>query len=329
MIKNFVSLRSIVSDFVEDNDVRQTQIDENLIKKWGETCASWLTTADQMVAHRTIILDVDRGKTKYPADLQKIVQVAYRKSPPPTSKTRNEQISQWIQHTYDPDQKLEINLITKGCDEPNCDDAYVEVDVDRIWEMSHPEIYYRGFFRKVTWGKGGGAKYNDDHIFRIMNYSTNDFFGVNMHIPDCLNIVAPDINETYVLNPPYIEVEFERGELLLSYLGKRTDEFGDLMVPDHPSAIQAVYFYMTYKWFWLEFSRTGDNAALRKLRMAEEQYKTHLSEARAAISMPDYNKLKPILLQNFAKRVPAYNNDDKYNREMPDEYDIRRNLFDY
>lgn len=329
MIKNYVPLISIVSDFVEDNDVRQTQIDENLVKKWGETCAGWITTADQLVAHRAIILDVDRYKAKYPADLYKIVQLAYRKSPPKNSPKRTEQISQWIQHTYDPDQKLEINLITKGCNEPNCDDSYVEVDVDRIWEMSHPEIYYSGFTRKIDWGKGGNAQYNDDHIFRVMNYSTNDFFGLSMHIPDCLNIVAPDINETYVLNPPYIEVEFEKGELLLSYLGKRTDENGDLMVPDHPSAIQAVYFYMTYKWFWLEFSRTGDSAALRKVRMAEEQYKTHLAEARAALSMPDYNKLKPTLLQNFAKRVPAYNNDDDYNRNMPDEYDLRRDLFKY
>lgn len=329
---NYITLDSIVSDFVEDNDVRQTQVDENLLKKWASDCTSWVTTDEQWVAHRTTILDVDRYKTRLPSDFMKVVQVAGRKEIPKNNIPRREQISQWIHHTFDPDQKLEINLITKGCVDGNCGDnpGYVEVDVDRLWEMSHPEIYYSGFYRKATWGKEGQYQDTTDaYTFRVMKYSTNDYFGLDAHIPDCLNIKAPDINDTYVFNMPYMEVSFEKGEILLSYFGRKTDTNGDIMIPDHPDAINAVLFYMTYKWFWREYSRNGDNVSLRKVKEAELLYKDHIGKARSALAAVEYNKLKPILLKNFAKRIPQYNNDEQLNRQTPDDYDMYSSMFKY
>lgn len=329
MVTGFVSLSALVSDFIEDNDVEQSQVDEAVLKKWASDCTNWINQEDQLVAHRTTIIDIDMYKGLLPRDLTRIAVAAYRKYPSQTKQTRKEIITQWIQNTFDPNQQLEINLINKNCSTPDCsnNDAVVEIDVDRIWEMSHPEIYMSGFFRKSTFGLGDTSSLTEDQYFRIMRYSTNDFFGLSMHINDCLNIKNPDINEAYVINPPYIETSFQKGEVLISYFGKKTDEFGDIMVPDHPDAINAVINYMAYKWFWRQWSRNGGNAERMKFKEAEVAYKTHLGQARSALVNLDYNKLRPLLDKNFSKRIPNINSDYYGNKNVPDRYDTRRNKF--
>jgi hypothetical protein len=339
MKTSFVSILAPIYDWIEDNGIRNDEISESMLVKWATDPIKWVKTTDQH-AHRITILQVENYKAELPNDFELIAQVAGKVDPRipcencekqgrPSEKFRNkttrEQMVQWLHSTLERECELELNLKCPRCHETTCDctTPAIEVDVDRAWEMSHPEIYYGHYTRIGRFGYGPGhdpySYYTDE--FRLMRYATNDYFRTNAFLTDCPNVDCRECHLSFILEPPYIEVDFARGELLLSYLGKKLDENGDLMVPDHPDVFSAIYWHLEYKWWWREYRRKNNQNDFRKFKEAERQREDAIGMARSALTNPEFHEFKVWLDNNWARRIPNYKHHDNINKLSAGQYE--------
>lgn len=238
-------------------------------------------------------------------------------------KSRREDIIQWTQSAFQEECDLEINLICPTCKTSNCScsSPVVEVDVDRIWEQAHPEIYYRNYNKigRVGYGPGPGSPssfYNPK--FKLMRYALNNYFNVQNIVTHCPNVDCTNCTHEFMLNLPYIEVDFKRGEVLISYLGTQMDDHGDLLVPDHPSVFAALNYHLQYKWFNRLYLRSSDPSAGQKAQAAMQKREQEIGMANSALNMPDFSQFYSWMEQNLIRRVPDYNHHMNMNKTTLD-----------
>lgn len=227
-------------------------------------------------------------------------------------RTRREDIVQWVQGTLEKDCHLEINLVCPTCHKTTCacDTPVVEVDVDRIWEMAHPEIYYSHFTKIGRFGNGPqpGSYYSPR--FQLMRYSSNDFFKVRQLLTDCPNVDCRGCRHEFVIDMPYIEVDFTDGEILLSYLGKVLDADGEVMIPDHPDVFEALVNHLDYKWYRASWKKTKDSGDRAISQEAMQLRDLHIRMAKESLQMPEFGEFKTYLeTSSFLKRLPAWQSD--------------------
>jgi hypothetical protein len=226
------------------------------------------------------------------------------------TKSRREDIVQWTKNAFEKDCELEINLICPICktSDCNCDSGSVEIDVDRIWEMAHPEIYYRNYNKigRVGYGHSPHSSYYCPK-FKLMRYATGDYFNAEHVLTHCPNVRCTNCLHKFIIDLPYIEVDFKRGEVLLSYLGKQMDKDGNLLIPDHPSVFAAINSHLQYKWFYKNYLRTSDQSALQKSQLAQQNRELEIGIANSALGMPDYSQFHSWMEQNLMRRIPDRN----------------------
>lgn len=325
---NFRSIKTAVSDFVEEMDLKTEEVDESLLKKWALGATKWILT-DIQYEHKVILLNIENYKAKLPDDFMMVCEASYRYYRDDCStKERRDRIVQWVQGTYDEDCHLEINAICSKCKKTNCscDTGAVVVDVDRIWEMAHPEIYYRHYTKIGRFGYGKSV-YNPK--FNLLQYASNDFFGVGNHIPGCACLQCPECVETYRLNSPNIEVSFETGELLLAYLAVRTDENGDLMVPDHEDVFDAISNHLRHKWYLKLYTKSRDDKDFRDANFFKQEREVSIGRARSALQIPSFVEFSNWLKKNrYYKANSAYENLMENGRPfIQREYHTSRNKY--
>lgn len=332
----YVSIKNAVQDWVQDNDFGHDEINETLLIKWAVDCVHWCKTPQQL-KHRIVVLQVKNSRAELPDDFELLAQAAAsvvenpcdcsedpeddcckQKSIPKNGrvpKTRREDIVQWVQGTLEKDCDLEINLICPTCKTASCscNTPAIEVDVDRIWEMAHPEIYYSHFTRIGRFGYGPGQNGAYSYYtpkFRLMRYATEDYFKLEHLITECPNVLCKECRHQFVIELPYIEVDFEEGEILLSYLGKPLDEDGEIMIPDHPDVHEAIVNHLDFKWYRMMFKKTkdpGDRVISQEAMLLRDQ---HIGFARSALDIPTFHEFKSYL-ENSAwnKRLPGWSTD--------------------
>jgi len=140
-----------------------------------------------------------------------------------------------------------------------------------------------------------------------MRYASNDFFNAPHILTHCPNVSCKNCLHEFMIDMPYIEVDFKRGEVLLSYLGQKMDENGDLLVPSHPSVFAAINFHLQHKWFYRMYLRTGDRSALEKAKLAETSREFEIGVANSALNVPDFSQFYSWMEQNLMRRIPDYN----------------------
>lgn len=327
----YVSIQNAINDWIMDGDIEQEEIKEASLLKWATDCIRWVTFTQQLVKKVTI-LQVKNYKARLPEDYKLTHSAAANPDYTPECtncpeytkedyykgfrRTRREEIVQWVQGV-DEGCELEINLKCPRCTKTKCecDEPYIEVDVDRIWEMAHPEIYYSGMHVNKRIGRVGyGPLYHGDYHsgeyhprFHLMRYASNDFFGIK---PGCPNVDCRDCFHSFYLDLPFIEVDFEKGEILLSYSGYKKDENGDLMIPDHPDVHEAIYNHLEYKYWRMMFRKHSRQADLTKAQLAKAERDNHIGSANSALSNPENIEWEVFLENNFYQRLP-----DKFPRK--------------
>lgn len=339
MKTRYVSIKNAVLDWITDNDLGHEEIDEPLLIKWAVDCVRWCSTEEQL-KHRIAILQVENSRAKLPDDFEMLCQAASNviepepcdcsqhpkpdccghKSRPKhrrVPKTRREDIVQWVQGTLEKECELEINLVCPTCHKTscNCETPIVEVNVDRIWEMANPQIYYSHFTRmgKVGNGPGLNSPYASYYTpkFTLMNYSSNDFFNLKHILTDCPNVDCRNCHKEFLLDLPYIEVDFGEGEILLSYLGKPLDGDGEIMIPDHPDIFEAITNHLDYKWYRMQWKKTKDSAARAISQEAMALREQHISYAKSALEVPEFQQFKSWMeSSSFLKRIPSWSTDN-------------------
>lgn len=334
----YVSISNAVQDWIQDNDLEHEEINESLLIRWAVDCVRWCSTPEQL-KHKIAILQIENSRARLPDDFELLAQAASNvrweppcdcsQSPPPeccgwksvpkqnrVPKTRREDIVQWVHGTMDKDCHLEINLVCPTCHKTACDcrTPTVEVDVDRIWEMAHPEIYYNHFTKigRFGYGPGQNGPYDSYYTpkFKLMRYSTNDYFKLKHILTDCPNVNCDNCWREFVLDLPYIEVDFGEGEVLLSYLGKALDEKGEIMIPDHPDVFEAISNHLDYKYYRIQWKKTKNQRFSTMSREAMELRDYHIGIAVSSMEVPEFHQFKNYLeSSSWLKRVPGWSSD--------------------
>ena len=301
---NYLPISSVISDYLEDYDT--SSLKEEVLFKWAIDIVDQIIT-DQQLVNKVMLLDVRGHKAELPKDFQTVCEVAYRKKQPKTSNSRIEKVSKWIQQT-DNDCQLEISVNCPDCHNENCDECdknYIEVEVDKIWQLSNPQYHYLNkFSRAGHFGKGDQSSVYSDE-FKLLKYSgSNQWSGIK-HIPECANVHCEDCEESYEFVGRNIETSFREGTLLVSYLAKKTDKFGDLMVPDHPLVLETISDYIIYKMMKRDYVKTKKAEDYRALKEFEQSYERSLMRARTTIGMFSYNDYSEWLKNNKYSRMDA------------------------
>lgn len=339
----YVPITNAVQDFIQDNDLPHEEVEEQLLIKWAVDALRMVYTPRQF-KHKIALLPVINSRAELPADFEIIGQAAANEYPyeycdckndpdneccnrstrthgSSTNPGRREDVIQWVQGTREPNCDIEINLVCDNCgsSQCECDSNTIVVDVDRTWELSHPEYYYSHHNRVGRFGYGpsalSGYYRNPESKFQLMRYASNDFHKLKYLIGECPNVDCTQCVHEFVINLPYIEVDFERGEVLISYLASVSDENGDPMMPDNPNVHAAIFWHLTSKWYW----KKNDMA---KFQTAQVMRDDNIRIAKSTLEFPSFMEIKNYLENQHLKRIPNFHRHDHAGQLSPDEYEI-------
>jgi len=326
-LADYINEVSYDQDWIEDKGlVDNSELDETLLIKWGTDAVNMIPIPDNQM-HKIEIIYVENYKAELPKDFMLLQSAAANvwDEAENCSKTRREQIVQWTQKAND--CELEINLVCPECHQSECScRPKVVVDVDRIWEMANPQIYYRNYMKL---GKVGFGADHPDYIeekFKLMSYQSNDYFRSGHFLTDCPNIQCEDCPNQFRLELPHMLVDFKRGEILLSYIGVRTDENGDVMVPDDPDMLEAIQSHLTYKWFAREAARNVSNPnknwqAYRAMSQeAKMEREDSFGKFRTRVTIPDIHDFQSWVKHSWLRRIPNFNNKGRLQGDQYDRY---------
>lgn len=305
---NYIPLSSAISDYLEDYDSSDS-LKEDLLYKWTIDILKQINT-DEQLTNKVMILDVSGYKVELPDDFKTICEVAYRQKQDDCSpKARVEKISQWVQKADD-GCELEINVNCPDCHEStcvDCDKNYVEVEVDRIWELSNPQYHYLGKFSRVGHFGKGDQHSAYSNTFQLLSYKGDSKWSGLKHIPECANVHCVDCEHSYEFIGNTIETSFKEGEILISYLARKTDEHGDLMIPDHPLVLEAIGDYIIFKMMKKDYVKTKSSTDYRAYKDFQQVYEQSLMRARTKLQMPSFGDFSAWLKTNkYMKMDRAY-----------------------
>jgi hypothetical protein len=304
----FVSLHTVLSDFYDDNGIVQQDIDESLIEKWAEDKIMDIST-DKQLSHKLAWISVENYKADLPSDLVIVNEIAYKKTNPSDScDIRGYEITQYVQQTHDPECNLEINVACNKCHKKQCDcnTGDIVVDINTDFEIAHPELFYSKYLKVGRFGYGKSIYSPEWHI---LCRSNNDWFGLNKYLPDCANIHCRECPDTYVINPPTIETSFEKGEILISYMGRKRDVNGDIMIPKHRDVFEAILQHLTYKWFRREYIRRREASDKDIYLEAYQLAELATTKAITRIGTPSFAEFSTFWSMNkWVKMDSAYSN---------------------
>jgi hypothetical protein len=288
---NYIPLEPIIEDWIEDNKLSQEQVSKTKLKRWATDVAKDFLTVDAS-KHKIAVLSVVNTKAELPADFHTMISVAYRIFEDKKDCTTITRVSEYTQRQYGQECDLEIRVKCNKCNKTSCDcnRGVVEVDVNRIWEMENPWYYNTSRFG-VPIDSTELYDRKKENGFRLMAYTTNPYHNAQYHVPSCVNLHCHNCEYHYSLDLPFIETDImtknEHAELLISYLGKRTDQKGDPLIPDITSAIEAIEYHLSYRWYRMEFVGTGSPIAQRIYTESEQKRDRSISRVKTELAIPD------------------------------------------
>lgn len=336
-MKKFLPIDTIIEEVIDWGQYRG-MLDRVAMKKWANTILRKLETPSEHV-DKIVLLDVKDYKAILPEDMEAVVQIAFRDETP--RKIRRTEIVEWTQKMYD-GSGCEL-VISKDCpachnanDDCTCDSPEVVYNVDRLWELSHPEFKYnhmKHYYRHGGLTNDNRMLYSSYHPeFVLMKNATHNFFNADSHIPGCLNLnskLMANTNLEYRLNYPIVEVNKKEGKILLAYLAVRLDKNGYRYIPDDEYVIEAI------KWYIIE--ALMNRAVGKATTLADKNhYKSERADARneklramgaahEILNTPDFMSWWSFLEQNHFKVLKDLNEVNYYDVKTPDQHGLMMN----
>lgn len=312
MKHGWISIQTIIEDYI-DSSGHEGELDEVLILKFANDAIERISS-DEQLAHKIALLDVKNYQAQLPPDFKYVIQAAYRAHP--TEKCTREQISQITQKVLGTDCELEININCHKCKEESCSCStpIVEVDVNRIWETAHPELYakhMKHYYSHSNTVDRPCHMLSDQWV--LMQYKSNHLHNIQFHIPHCLNTTL-DNEVAYEINKPNMTVNFEKGQVLLSYMGLITDSDGYRMIPDEPIAFRAINDYIEERLAFRAYRMSRQqNDRIFWQQMLEVKERS-IARAREQLQIPDYDEFWAYVKQHWLKTRPDWEHEANLNR---------------
>lgn len=305
-----VPLDIVIDEAFSDVGMDAEERNMSLLKRWATDLWAEMYTPEQLI-HKIVLLETNRlGKVELPADFKKLDQVSYRIKAHKHDCTTRDQVKEWVQKTYD-DCEIKIEMKCDVCHKQDCtcDAPRIEVDVDYIYSLQHPELYHRHSMAVVR-------NSNDDILrnkswftdkFTLMGYKGNSYHrlkyfevGCDMDCIGCKYSFSLEDGMLLTDAPPETEI-------LISYFGQQTDENGDVYILDEVNTLEAVKKGILSKHFLVKMIQVSDAAAMNKFKYFHETFKMEsegaIGRAKSVLDTPNTQEFRAFLSDVWVKRL--------------------------
>lgn len=309
---NYIPITPIINDWIEDNPFSQEFLNFTQLRRWALDTAKDFSTVDA-TKDKIVVLSLNNTKAELPTDFHSIISIGYRMLESEKDCLTVEKVIEYTQKTHD-GCEYKINVECEDCHEERCEPGIpaVVVQVDKAWEMENPWYYNVSKFAKPgdsqslnrlgMWGKKRPE-------FKLMSYNVRPFHNIEYHLPDCVNINCNYCEHKYIIEPPFIETDIlttKKVELLLAYRGKRTDDRGDLLIPDVTDAVDAISFQLDYNYYKSLYRRTRNRADLNDLETALSRRDQAIGRVKNRLALYDADKLRSTMNEVFKAKKTVY-----------------------
>lgn len=262
-----------------------------------------------------------------PDEVDKIIQVAVRDLT--KRKVKRTEIVNWTQQTFDGTGcKLDISLECPNCHttECSCDSPEVILDIDDMWRRANPQYQYGHMSWMYSWGGLDNmsrpiSSYHPQ--FTIARCASSEWFNADFHVVGCLNLdkaLCVESPVEYKIEHPYLSFNIEEGDVLVSYLTKRRDKEGFLMIPDNEKVLEAITekcVEVLARRAWLK----GMADQKVKYKDAQANYKRAYIQAYTELKTPSFNCWWDFLRENYFKMIKDMKTAGYYQRKTPDYFE--------
>lgn len=330
-LQPFIGSKEIIGEYVTKFKPKN-EFDEDSAIMIIESAINELLTADNYsiyIVHEKIY----NNKAKLPKNFKYPLQVAYR-----TAKIQKEiysksDVFQKLDFTFSENCHSKLNYKCKRCHETECNCGEYEVfplelktndqsSSNAVKIDNTPDIAER-----VSKFLIGYTKYNNTCVskfnknFEIIKPTYNYFFNLPNIIKNC-NIPNLNTRFEYRISDGIIEVNDTNnyGEVLISYLGKKIDENGLLMIPNERLYIDAIIARLAEGLALIEYNQSQTQSS-RVFWMDMSTIATKkVARARNFFKIPNMDNWDEFLNIAWLKRISYDNIEDKSWRYEPDQY---------
>lgn len=326
MTVDYITLDTILQDYLDitgEESLDTTYyggVKEEVILKWGNDAIERISNDTQHV-HRIVLLEVRNHKAELPAGFKYVAQAAYRMECDEPC-LREEVIEHTQKSICDTGCSYNITKECPKCHKSNCDcNLMVEVKANRIYQDAHPEFYtqYMSHFYRHGGLTDRGCRSSYHPHFYLMRKTSNTFFNVPYHIGNCVNLNVESSVE-YDIEHPYIIVNFDRGEILLSYISEQTDDNGYRLVPNLPNAIEAIVTYIDERMAYRRWRREGGPGPRGDWQTIKALREQTIARARSQLQIPDQDEFKQYMDNHWRKLIPYWDYDRNLGRFQVDKF---------
>lgn len=325
-----ISVDAIVDLWRSDRDY-EGYIDEGTIKGWAIRAMKQFWDSP-IWTHGVALIDIDNYSGNLPEGFQMAGIVAKKRDY--KQRCTRDQVASWAAKVWGSDCELEVKINCPECGSDSCShqSAIATIDVDRFWEQANPQVdaghmnSFIGYTKNPT--EGSVVTKENLPIFEIIRPAQQELWNMQKYVAFCPPITA-DIEYNYKIDEPIVDVNFEKGQILMSYFAEKTDDLGYPLIPNHTQALGAIIAFIDWQMMLREFNKNPRDANMRvSVRDAEERWERFCGRARNKMTKisPDefYNKVMNV----WHRLYPNYGVHNDLGRNRPDMYGWRRETYD-
>lgn len=328
MTTEFVPIQTAIDEYLDLTDAKG-RLDKNAMLKTANDIVTKLSSPFQYI-HKIALLPIEDYRVSLPGDFQSVIQVAFKLEDTNKCVRRNE-IVEWTQKTFDGSGcEYKITLECPKCHKVDCDcnSPEVVIDLDRAWELAHPQFKYAHMKHMYRYGGivNDGLAVSPYHPeFIIIRYATHNFFNADKHVKGCLNLNSKLLAKCpieYNLEGNSLNINYREGTILLSYFAVKVDDSGYRYIPNIPEVFEAIKWGIEAQMAYREFKKTKNQLDFQTHTYAESRYQEKFGKAKNKLEMPSFQSWWSFLENNWVKVYPYYDNFQQMNRKRPDKYKI-------
>jgi hypothetical protein len=329
MRTEYISAKEVLNQYIMKMGTDDTSyFDEDVCKIFIDEGMDELTTSSNLevcIDHITVS-NPKTGKFKLKSNFVRPVQIAYRGVPTPEEYYTRTTVSEFVERS-----------LTDGCDvkvaldcPKNKDAAWsVEVDVKDYMLASNPAIAqgYSRFLMGHTGSEEGHFQSNLNKGFQIVKPTLSYFHALPQNLKSCNVPYMIGGNLEYSINNKIVQINSDDpcGEILVSYLGRRVDDEGWLLIPNEVFILKALEARVVEGFAKQDYKRAkSQNNRAFWMDMKADADKL-IAKAKSKFRIKDPDEFKAIIDNIVRRRVPV-NRDRVSGANVKDQYNPGRYL---
>lgn len=270
----------------------------------------------EALLHHIVLLNIDNYKVKLPSNLKFILQAAYRFG---EDLNEDELYTKFGDKIFEHD---DINLKVK-CN--SCDSKVLQLDTDYDDIAKYPNRYAN--YSKFMYSYRGTNMNNCtlDDRFHLMRRTTNYFYNIPYHVNNCINLNV-DSKVEYNIENGYLITNFQKGQVLIAFLGTMLDDEGYLMIPSHPFVYNAIVSNIESTLAYIEYRKDKSQQNRMFWEQTLQMKSKDNKKATSYLSTPSPDEFEMFLKNHWSRHIPNKSYESNHNAFVGDKRVARRNL---